>query len=177
MIFGITLKHFARLMAQGEQAKASKRTQRLLLKTSTKQFKVRSIQDLTFADFVDLERFYNQNNYYEFCIIFVRTKFWQRVYLHNMPMIMLAYGEQKKQLFEANRYIFDPPQYGEPGKETIGSEVRREFVDEFGNYVILMDVVCKGEMSKYKEVEQWKVSEFFFWANYLTGQKIIENIK
>jgi len=40
-----------------------------------------------------------------------------------------------------------------------------------------MDVVCKGVIVNYKDVEQWKVREFFFWANYLKGQKIVENVK
>lgn len=177
MILGITLKHFAKLLAQGETARVSWWTARLLLKKSNKKFKVKSIQDITFSDFVDLERFYTENNYSEFCSIFVIKYFWQTVYVHNMPFIMAAYGEQKKELFEANRYIFDPPQYGEPNQETIGTEVRKEFVEEFGNLVILTDLVCMGNISEYKKVEQWKVSEFFFWANYKAGQKIIENIK
>jgi hypothetical protein len=29
----------------------------------------------------------------------------------------------------------------------------------------------------YKKVESWKLGEFLFWANYLSGQKIIENVK
>ena len=81
------------------------------------------------------------------------------------------------ELIEDNDFIFNPPQYGEPTKETIGSELRKEFVDRFGNYVVLMDMVCKGDFTRYKSVEQWKVSEFFFWANYLTGQKIVKKIK
>lgn len=177
MIFGITLKHFARLQLLGEDAKVSWWTGRLLLKTSTKRFRVRSIQDLTFSQFVDLERFYSENNYFDFCIIFVKQRFWETIYVHNMALIMEAYGNQKKELFSGCRYIFDPPQYGDQEKETIGTELRKDFVEEFGNYVILMDMVCVGDLSKYKEVQEWKVSEFFFWANYKTGQKIIENVK
>jgi len=89
----------------------------------------------------------------------------------------LEYARQKKELIEENDFIFNPPQYGEPQKQTIGTELRSEFVERFGNYVVLMDVICKGDMTKYKEVEQWKVRDFFFWANYLKGQKIVENVK
>ena len=94
-----------------------------------------------------------------------------------MASILIDYQQQKEKLYENYPYIFNPPQYGEPEKETIGSELRREFVEEFGNWVVLTDVICKGNLTRYKEVEKWKLSEFLFWANYLTGQKIIENVK
>jgi hypothetical protein len=62
-------------------------------------------------------------------------------------------------------------------KETVGSELRKDFVKEFGNYVILTDLICKGQLVNYKKVEKWKLDEFLFWANYLSGQKIIENVQ
>jgi len=177
MIFGITLKRFAKLLQQGDAAKTSKRTERLLIKKSNKVFKSRSLSEMRFSDFVDLERHFTDLNYTEFCRIFVQKRFWQTVYIHNMWAILEDYSKQKEQLFENYPYIFDPPQYGEPGKETVGSELRKDFVAEFGNWVILTDVICKGRLVDYKVVEGWKVSEFLFWANYLSGQKIIENVK
>lgn len=174
MIFGITLKHFARLLAKGENVKSNFWINRLLKKQSNKQFKTVNIEELTFSDFVDAERFIEEQNYYDFCRIFVKSK---RIYIHNMPMILIDYQNQKELLFEKYQYIFNPPQYGEPQKETVGSELRKEFVQEFGNWVILTDVICKGSLVRYKEVENWKLSEFLFWANYLTGQKILENVK
>ena len=174
MIFGITLKHFARLLTQGDKVKSNFWINRLLLKTSNKKFKTNNIEDLLFADFVDAEGFVEEQNYYDFCCIFVQSK---RIYIHNMASILIDYQQQKEKLYENYPYIFNPPQYGEPEKETIGSELRREFVEEFGNWVVLTDVICKGNLTRYKEVEKWKLSEFLFWANYLTGQKIIENVK
>jgi hypothetical protein len=101
---------------------------------------------------------------------------YQTVYVHNLRPIVEDFGNQKAALKEKYYYIFDPPQYGEPVKESIGTEVRKDFVNEFGNWVVLMDLVCKDK-SKYKEVEGWKLEEFLFWANYLSGQKIVENVK
>ena len=80
-------------------------------------------------------------------------------------------------MFEKYPYISDPPIYGEGVKETMGSELRKDFVTEFGTWVVLTDKVCKGRLVDYKAVEQWNVSEFLFWANYISGQKIIENVK
>jgi hypothetical protein len=174
MIFGIRLKHFSKLVAQGENLKSNFWINRLLLKTSNKKFKVNNIEDLTFSDFVDAERYLEEQNYYDFCCIFVKSK---RIYIHNMPSILHDYKEQKEILFDKFQYIFNPPQYGEPVKETIGSDLRKEFVQEFGNWVILTDVICKGRLVDYKKVESWKLGEFLFWANYLSGQKIIENVK
>lgn len=174
MIFGITLKHFARLQAQDDQVKSNWWINRLLLKTSNKQFPSHNIEDLIFSDFVDAERFVEEQNYYDFCCIFVKSK---RIYIHNMASILIDYQSQKEKLYENYPYIFNPPQYGEPEKETIGSELRKEFVQEFGNWVILTDVICSKQNVGFKEVEKWKVSEFLFWANYYSGQKIVENVK
>ena len=174
MIFGITLKHFARLQSQGDKVKSNFWINRLLLKTSNKKFKTNNIEDLIFSDFVDAERFVEEQNYYDFCFIFVKSK---RIYIHNMASILIDYQSQKEKLYKNYPYIFNPPQYGEPDKETIGSELRKEFVQEFGNWVILTDVICSKQNVSFKEVEKWKVSEFLFWANYFSGQKIVENVK
>lgn len=176
-LFGVTLKKFALLISQGENAKATKRTQNLINKKSNKVFKTKDIQELTFAEFVDLERFCEEEDFINFCSIFVEVRWFEFLYVHNLPLIMEDYARQKKELFELNDFIFDPPVYGEPQQETIGSELRKEFVERFGNYVILIDVLCGGDFSKYKTFEQWKVKEFFFWANYKKGQQILENVK
>lgn len=176
--FGITLKHFARLQAQGEKVKVNFWTARLLnKKPKDGKFKTHDLENLTVSQIVDLERFFFDEDYYNFCRIFVNKYFWQTVYLHNLSFIIEDYAAQKERLKENHPYIFDPPQYGEPEKETIGSELRKEFVEEFGDWVVLTDIVCKGRLADAKKIEKWKVSEFLFWANYLTGQKIVENVK
>lgn len=176
-IFGVTLKKFARLLAQGEKARASKRTQRLFTKPSKKIFKTKNIQDLTFSEFVELERFCEEEDFINFCRIFVKVRCFEKIYVHNLPLIMEEFAKQKAELIEQNDFVFDPPIYGEPQQETIGSELRKEFVERFGNYVILIDVLCMGDFSKYKTFEQWTVREFFFWANYKKGQQILESVK
>jgi len=176
MIFGITLKHYAKLLSKGEKAKGSFWINRLLLKESNKKFNTKNIEQLTFSDFVDCERFLEDADFYNFCRIFVKIKWWQTIYVHNLKSIVSDFGLQKEALKEKYYYIFDPPQYGEPAKETIGSDIRKDFVDEFGNWVVLMDLVCKNK-ADYKIIEQWKFEEFLFWANYLSGQKIVENVK
>jgi len=174
MIFGITLKHFARLQSQGDKVKSNFWNNLLRFNFSNKKFKTNNIEDLLFADFVDAERFVEEQNYYDFCRIFVKSK---KIYIHNMASILIDYQSQKEKLYENYPYIFNPPKYGEPEKETIGSELRKEFVQEFGNWVILTDVICSKQNVSFKEVEKWKVSEFLFWANYFSGQKIVENVK
>jgi len=178
MIFGITLKHFARLQKQGEQVKVNFWIARLLSKEQKDtNFKTYALEDLTVSQIVDLERFFLEEDYYNFCRIFVKRKWWQTVYIHNTLAIGQDFWNQKQRLRDNHYYIFDPPVYGEQQKETVGSELKKEFVEEFGDWVVLMDVVCKGRLADAKKVEQWKVSEFLFWANYITGQRIIENVK
>lgn len=178
MIFGITLKHFARLQKQGEQVRVNFWVAKLLAKQQTKlKFKTAQLENLTVSQIVDLERLFLEEDYYNFCLIFVKKYFWQTVYLHNFEAIATDFANQKQQLRDNHPYIFDPPQYGEPEKGIIGPELRKEFVEEFGDWVVMMDIVCKGRLADYKQVEKWKVSEFLFWANYLTGQKIVENVK
>ncbi len=176
MIFGITLSKFERI--KGKESFNPNFLERWQFGRKPKRtFKVNDIQELTFDQFVDCENFIENEQFKDFCAIFVRRKWWQTIYLHELEAIVLEYARQKAELIEENDFIFNPPQYGEPQKQTISTELRNEFVERFGNYVVLMDVICKGDMTKYKEVEQWKVRDFFFWANYLKGQKIVENVK
>ena len=176
-ILGITLKQFERLKAKGENVKANKWIEILLKRQSQKKFKTRSISEMPFYDFVDCERYLENENFVDFCRIFVKRKWFETIYIHNCKLIIEDYASQKAKLIEENDFIFNPPQYGEIRSETVGDEIRKEFVKRFGNYVVLTDVVCLGDITKYKKVEQWKVSEFFFWANYLKGQRIVENVK
>ncbi len=173
-IFGITLN-------QAEKLKDSKIKSKwinyLLLKESKKKIKTVSVRDLTLAQMVTLENSLQECDFKTFCSIFVKRKLFQTVYFHNLKNIMLDYAEQKRELFEQYNWLSNPPSYGEPPAETIGSEIRKEFVESFGSYVVLTDVVCKGDITKYKEVEKWNITEFLFWADYLTGQKLIGNIK
>ena len=176
MIFGITLSKFERI--KGKESFDPNFLERWQLgRTSKRTFKVNDIQELTFDQFVDCENFIENEQFKDFCTIFVKRKWWQTIYLHSLEAIVLEYARQKAELIEENDFIFNPPIYGEAKPPTNGDQARTEFVERFGNYVVLMDVVCKGDMTKYKEVEQWKVMDFFFWANYLKGQKIVENVK
>lgn len=131
------------------------------------------IFQLTISELSDLDRYLENSDYKEFCDIFVKGK----PDSTHLFKIIEDFGKQKQTLRVTYRYVFDPPVYGEPTQETVGSELRKDFVEEFGSYVILMDLVCKGDMTKFKEVENWTVEQFFFWANYLSGQRILENIK
>jgi len=174
---GITLKHFQKLIASGDDVKDNERIENLLQLQSSKKWKTKLIESMTLETFVDLERFLEDMNYIDFCRIFVLKNFWQTIYVHNLYSIVEDYGNKKAELFENYQYIFNPPQYGEPAKETIGNDLRKEFVIEFGNYVVLTDVICQHQNVSHIEVEKWSVERFLFWANYYSGQKIIENIK
>jgi len=176
MIFGISLKKFELLRKKDFQELDFISKWQFGI-TSKKPLKTKRIKDLTFNQFVDCENYLENEDFYNFCSIFVNKYFFQTVYVHNLEPILKEYARQKAELVDENDWIFNAPQYGEPEKETIGSELRKEFVERYGSYVVLMDVVCKGDFTKYKAVEQWKVNDFFFWANYLTGQKIIEKVK
>lgn len=174
MIFGVTIKKFQRLLNQGEKAKASKRTLRLIQKASNKKINTKDLLTMSMSDFIDLERFLLELNYYNFCRIFVKDRF---IFAHNLTYIMLDYAKQKENIQELHRWVFNPPQYGEPEKETIGSDLRKDFVLEFGNNVVLTDLICQKQSVNHAEVEKWKVEKFMFWADYYSGQKILENLK
>jgi hypothetical protein len=174
MFFGIGLKNYERLVRQGDKVKNNFWTAYLLLRKSNRKIRTKNILALTVADFVDCERYFDNAEYYNFCNIFVKK--WQKIYVHNLESIIIDYAKQKENLIEMFPYVFNPPSYGLPQQETQGSELRKEFVKEFGNWVVLMDLVCKDK-TRYKEVENWKLEEFLFWANYLTGQKILETVK
>jgi len=116
MIFGIRLKHYQQLLAQGENAKGNFWINRLLLKQSKKKFSTRNIEQMTVSDFVDAERFLEEYDFYNFSRIFVKKFFWQTVYVHNLKPIVEDFGNQKAALKEKYYYAFDPPQYGEPPK-------------------------------------------------------------
>jgi hypothetical protein len=177
MINGISLKRYQRMLDQGESYKFNFIELKLLSKVSNRVFNTQNILEMKYCDFVDLENCIEENNYIKFCCIFVKKYFWQSVYYHNLKPIIEDFAKQKEELKEKYYYIFDPPTYGEPAPETMGSEVRKDFVQEFGNWVIIMDKACKGKIVDYKIVEQWKLEEVLFWVNYLEGQRITENVK
>lgn len=177
MIFGVSLKEYERLLKLGDKAYPSQWTKRLLLKPHVDKFKTKNILDMTFSEFVDMERYRERTEWDNFCRIFVVKKWWQCVYFHNLEPIVKEYGRQKQEMADLYRYVYNPPVYGESQSETNGDELRKEFVQEFGNLVVLMDKVMSWDKTGFKAIEQWKVSEFFFWANYLTAQRIVENVK
>ena len=177
MIFGLSLKYFAKLEAQGENARASIFVLRLLKKQQINKFKTRQLDDLTFFDYIDLKRYFETADYHNFCRTFVVKKWWQVIYMHHTSAIFEEFGRQKEELKQKYYYVFDPPQYGEPGKESIGADLRLDFVKEFGDDVVIMDVLTQWSKLSYKEIEQWKTGEVLYWANYLYGQKIVENVK
>jgi len=175
MIFGITLKEYQRILAKGESYKGNFWINKQLLKQSNKKFRTKDISKLKFSEFVDCENYIETADFKNFCNIFVKP--FQMVYVHNLKTIVQDYADQKAKLFENYPYIFNPPSYGEVAPDTVGSELRKDFVKEFGSWVILTDLVCKGNIVNYKTVEGWAVEEFLFWANYLSGQRILENVK
>ncbi len=175
MIFGITLNHYQKLLLKGESYKGNFWINRLLLKQSNKKFRTKDISKIHFGKFVELEFCLENADFYNFCNIFV-NKF-QFVYVHNLKVIVQNYADQKEKLFENYQYIFNPPIYGEVTPDTVGSELRKDFVKEFGNYVVLTDVICSKQNINYKEIEKWSLEDFLFWANYYSGQRIIENVK
>lgn len=176
MIFGISLRKFELLKSKNvEDVDIISRWQ--FGRKRKRKFKTHNILDLSFADFVDLEFYIENEQFYKFSTIFVKKFFWQTIYINELEDIVKEYARQKALLVEDNDFIFNPPQYGEPQKETIGSELRKDFVQRFGNYVVLMDVVQSWDGTGWKEIEKWTVRDFFFWANYLRGQKILENVK
>jgi hypothetical protein len=176
MIFGVTLKHFGKLQRQGDDVKESKWLLHLLNKPQVDKFKTRQLQDLTYSDYVDLKRYKDDKDFYNFCRIFVIIKWWQVIYIHHTTAIMTEYARQQEEIFDRYYYYFKPPQYGEPAKVTPGSELRSDFVLEFGYEVIVIDIVMRWANCSYKDLEKWKTNEVFFWGHFLRGQKIVEEV-
>lgn len=176
MIYGITLKKLE-VLKDKPDLKLNWFTRWQFGRTKIKHYSFNNIKELTFDKFVDCESFIESEQFKEFCTIFVKRKWWQTIYLHEMETIVLEYARQKAELIEENDFIFNPPQYGEPSKETIGSELRTEFVQRYGNWVNIADTVCKGFHISPVKLEKWKLQEVMFWANYLKGQRIVENVK
>jgi hypothetical protein len=176
MIFGITLNKLEGLKDK-PNLKLNWFTRWQFGQTKVKKYELNNIKDLTFDKFVDCENFIEIEQFKDFCSIFVKRKWWQTIYLHEMESIVLEYARQKAEIIEENDFIFNPPQYGEPSKETRGSELRSEFVQRYGNWVNIADTVCKGFHISPVKLEKWKLQEVMFWANYLKGQRIVENVK
>jgi len=176
MILGISLNKFERLK-KSDSEKVNKLTRWQFTRKSNYKFKTRTIKDMPFGKFVDCEFAIENEDFKKFINIFVIKRFYQTVYVHNLELILKDYAKQKTELIENNDFIFNPPTYGDPPKQTLGSELRKDFVTRFGNYVVLMDLVQAWDGTGYREIEKWTVNDFFFWANYLSGQRILENVK
>jgi hypothetical protein len=179
MIFGINLSKFEKLK-ETPDAKLTFIDKWQFGRTKVKKYKFNNILDLEFDKFVDCENFIESEQFKKFCTIFVKRKWWQTIYLHELETIVLEYARQKQLLIEENDFIFNPPDYSDPSKELpkgIGLELRKEFVERFGNWVNIADTVCKGFHVSPKEIENWKLQDVIFWANYLKGQRIVENVK
>lgn len=144
---------------------------------SSKKWRTKNIKDLPLHLFIDCERYLEDYNFIDFCAIFVIKYPWQIIKAKHLYSICNDFGKQKAELFEEYTWAFNPPVFGEVSAPTAGDELREDFVKEFGNWAVLIDRVCKNDITKFKEVEQWTVEDFLFWANYLSGQLILANVK
>jgi hypothetical protein len=170
------LKRFEQLRLQ-DNREATKREVKQMTAVIDGGFTCRKILDLELGQMADAERHLADFDYSAFCRIFVKRKWYKPFRISHMTAIISEFKVQKDELREMFSWVFDPPSYGEPAKETVGSDLRNEFVNEFGNYVVLTDLLVSKTGLSYKEIERWSVEDFFFWANYYSGQKIVANVK
>ena len=171
------LKRFEQLTAMGDKATATKKEIRQMQEVVDGNFKTKDILKLTVSELVDAEHYLIDFQYSEFCRIFVKRNWLKPIRVCHLQAIATDFKKQKDELIERFVWVFNPPQYGEPPKESPGNELRKDFVNEFGNYVVLTDMLISKMGVTYLEIEKWNVESFFFWANYYSGQKIIENVK
>jgi len=54
---------------------------------------------------------------------------------------------------------------------------RKEFAEDYGGFMELMYLLCKGDFSKMKDFDKWKTSEFLYLGEYLLRKKNVENMQ
>ena len=171
------LKKFEQLRLLGDSRKPSKKEAKQLAEVIDGGFECRKVLELSLGSFVDAERHLVELDYYSFCRIFVKKKWYKPIRISHMTAILLDFKTQKEEIKDTYRWVFDPPSYGKPAEESVGSQLRADFVLEFGNLVVLTDLLISKMGVSFREVETWSVEDFFFWANYYSSQKIVENVK
>ena len=104
MIFGITLNKLEGLKDKPD-LKLNWFTRWQFGQTKVKKYELNNIKELAFDKFVDCENFIEIEQFKDFCTIFVKRKWWQTIYLHEMESIILEYARQKAEIIEENDFI------------------------------------------------------------------------
>jgi len=53
---------------------------------------------------------------------------------------------------------------------------RQEFAQEYGGFMELMYLLCKGDFFKMEAIDKWDTEKFLYLGQYLLKKKNIENL-
>lgn len=141
------------------------------------------ITDLRAGDFIDLENWFKEISIEQYDNL---EKFYLLLLGRNPKdeketvAVIQSFVDQKTDIVETYNWIYDPPSpptSSDQREPTIGDEYRKEFAEDYGNYIEIIYLICISLSYKPNEVLQMKCSEFLYWGEYLLRKRFCENIK
>jgi len=149
-----------------------------LLREGKLRFKtIPSLAKCRVGDFIDLENYLVDENFEAFVKLYLNKNNLESFYIEDLKAVLLKYRKESEALKERFPNVYNPQSYGLPGEQTQGSELRREFAEEYTGYMMMLDLICVGDFTKSDQVLDWETDKFLHFAGYLMKRKSIENIK
>ena len=150
-----------------------------------------TLEDMKAGDFIDLE-----NYYFEICeqakegnesneLAVVITKFF-KLLNGKVPTkdaeyidIIKEYERQLIDIKETYTWIYNPPSVmpSSIDKEQSNNQLRDEFTQDYGGYIEIIYVLCKGIFFEVPKVLEMKTKDFMFWGEYALRKRIVESQK
>ncbi len=151
-----------------------------------------SLKELKAGDFIDLE------NYFKEMVILADedsesetlaktiVKFFNLLN-GKMPTNQKEYDEiikefitQLTEIKETYIWIYNPPQLPTSSQQhnpTFADEFKKEFAEDYGGYIEIIYVLCKGNLLEVNKVLELKTVDFLFWGEYALRKRLIESLK
>lgn len=76
---------------------------------------------------------------------------------------------------EKYEWIYNPPALPTNAKQTIGKQLRSDFVQQYGVYAEITYLLSNGNPLKFEEVNKLKLSEYLALGEYILRKKTVEN--
>lgn len=141
------------------------------------------LTDLKAGEFIDFENYYKEiidNNFDNldkfYLLLLGKDNPIEKEVLDCIELITKELIEIKETYY----WLYNPPQMPTESQQqqpTIGDDYRQEFAEDYGGYVEVIYMICKGDILKVPDVMQMKLTDFLYWGEYLLRKKFVENIK
>jgi hypothetical protein len=146
------------------------------------------IKELRAGDFIDLENYFkhiieNINETEDIELVNTLESFY-KILVDKVPAdekecseIIQEFNNQLVELKSEHPWIYNPPKtidQFKTQKDSAKAEMMREFAEDYGGYIELIYVICKGNLLNVSKVLEMNTKDFLFWGEYALRKRTIE---